>query len=60
MSDDDLREMIARARNAAAKVGPLHSMWDVIADAEAILAGCRAILTRGRVEEILIEFVGRP
>lgn len=39
MTDAELQEAIQVARRRAAQVGPLHSLWDAIADAEALLAG---------------------
>lgn len=50
MTDNELREKIAAARSIASRSGPLHSLWDVIADAEAILIGKPAIMTREQVE----------
>lgn len=35
----DLTAAISSARGRASKVGPQHALWDVIADAEAVLAG---------------------
>lgn len=47
----DLQERVEQWRQRAAHVGPQHSLWDVIADAEALLAG-RPTLMQGSKEEV--------
>ena len=39
MTDERMREIAARMREAATKVGTMSALWDVVFDAEAILAG---------------------
>jgi hypothetical protein len=34
-----MQELISRMRRVAAKVGPMHSFWDVICDMEFVLEG---------------------
>ncbi len=53
MDDAQLRAQIQKAREIAARVGPMHSYWDVISDAERILSGQRSIMTREQVEQVL-------
>lgn len=43
------------ARGVAVRIGPPHSVWDVIADAKAILAGGRSVLPRESVERMLLD-----
>ena len=57
MTDRELIEAINAARQKAAKVGSMHAMWDVIFDAEAILCGKPATLSRVQVEKKLSEFI---
>lgn len=49
---DQLSNKIMEWRKIAEPVGPLHSLWDVIFDAEALLAGRRSLMS---VEELLKE-----
>lgn len=42
------------ARRIAEPYGPLHTLWDIIFDAEAILSGGKPLLTREQVEEELL------
>jgi len=53
MNDSELRELIERARRVAERVGPMHALWDVISDAEDILAGRPARLSRDQIEALL-------
>ncbi|MBY0559840.1 hypothetical protein [Hyphomicrobium sp.] len=53
MTDEELRTATKCARAKASAVGPMHALWDVILDAEAILAGKQSLLSRKQVEEIL-------
>ena len=39
MTDEQMREIAARMREAATKVGTTSTLWDVVFDAEAILTG---------------------
>ena len=39
MTDEQMREIAARMREAATKVGTTSALWDVVFDAEAILTG---------------------
>lgn len=58
MTDEQLRDSILRARKIAEPVGTLHSYWDVILDAEAILAGRLSIVGRAGVEKMFLEMFG--
>jgi hypothetical protein len=40
-----LRAGIRKVRPVAQKAGPLHGLWDVIFDAEALLEGKRTLLS---------------
>jgi hypothetical protein len=51
MTDEELKACIANARRVLC--GPQHGDWEVIADAEAILADQPALLSRAQVEEYL-------
>jgi hypothetical protein len=42
---DELTAVIAAARKIAQPVGPMHSLWDMIFDAEALLAGQPTVLS---------------
>jgi hypothetical protein len=42
---ETIRELIPKARAIAAPVGPMHSLWDVIFDGEALLAGRQTFLS---------------
>lgn len=55
MTDDEIREAIRKARSIAAPVGPMHSYWDVIFDAEALLEGKPTIVSRAVIEDELRE-----
>lgn len=46
-----LEQKIAEWRKIAAPVGPMHSLWDVISDAESLLAGEPTIM-RGSPAEV--------
>jgi hypothetical protein len=50
MTDNELRDYVIKARKIAAAGGTLHSLWDWIMDAEAILAGRSPFATREQVE----------
>lgn len=39
MTDAEMNSLIASARDRAARVGPMHGMWDTIFDAEAMVDG---------------------
>jgi hypothetical protein len=41
---EEMRRLLPIARGAAAKIGPMHSMWEVIFDAEALIQGKNAIV----------------
>lgn len=51
MTDQQLKECIEAARRATN--GPHHGLWDVISDAECILANKPSIMTRTQVETYL-------
>lgn len=50
-----LREVLPKARSAAAKVGTMHPSWDAIFDAEALLAGKETLLRFANREEGIAE-----
>lgn len=60
MTDEEMRGLIQTARAIAAKVGPMHSAWDTIADAEAMLDGKPMLVPVGRttMERWLCEIAG--
>lgn len=48
--DEDLqtiKRLLPAARALAAKVGPMHTLWDFIQDGEAVLAGREPLLAGG-------------
>ena len=51
MTDDELKAFIKAARQRAAPVGPLHALWDLIFDAEALLVGGKTLLSRKQIEQ---------
>lgn len=53
MTDQDIRQAIAALWSKAAPVGPLHSDWDLIIDAEEMLAGRPTLLSRDEIIELL-------
>lgn len=55
MDDNEFRTKIEKARELASRVGPMHSYWDVISDAERILAGQPSIMKREQVEELFAQ-----
>ena len=55
MTDDEFRECLRKARKIALLVGSMHAYWDVIFDAEAILAGQRSQFSRKVVEQMFRE-----
>lgn len=53
----ELNRLILLARKKAAVVGPMHSAWDSIFDAEAILRGQPAVISdAGALIHILREY----
>jgi len=48
---DKLRESVSKWRSIATGIGPQHSLWDLIFDAESLLDGRSTILSE---EEILL------
>jgi hypothetical protein len=54
-----MREIAARMREAATKVGTTSTLWDVVFDAEAILTGEVSWADRKTVERSLEEWAGR-
>ncbi len=58
MDDDELRAIIAKARTIVGPIRHQPAMWDVILDAEAILAGRLPIPDdRAYIEQVLSDFV---
>lgn len=57
-----LAELIPPSRAAAAEVGTMHSDWDAIFDAEALLAGGQTLLrgTPAEVADKVIAMLDRP
>lgn len=62
MTDDDLRTLVrdVRQKASALRHGSLHSIWDVIGDAESLLKGGSATLTRAEAEAHLLIYAGTP
>ena len=50
LTDDQLKAFIKAARQRAAPVGPLHALWDLIFDAEALLVGGQTLLSCEQIE----------
>jgi len=59
VTDERMREIAARMREAATKVGTTSALWDVVFDAEAILTGEVSWADRKTVERSLEEWA-RP
>lgn len=53
MSDDEIRQGIKKMRAIAAPVGPMHAYWDVISDAECLLAGKPTLCSRDVIEKFI-------
>ncbi len=53
VTDERMREIAARMRDAATKVGTTSALWDVVFDAEAILTGEVSWADRKTVERSL-------
>ena len=53
VTDERMREIAARMREAATKVGTTSALWDVVFDAEAILTGEVSWADRKMVERSL-------
>jgi hypothetical protein len=49
---------LARAKVQASGLGCMHSMWDVILDAEALISGRRSILNEAQTLAYLREYLG--
>ena len=60
LDDAQLKRIAELAREKVHKtgVGPMHSIWDAIFDAEAHIEGREAIVNRIAVEKMLQQFVG--
>lgn len=59
---EELQNAISNARKRASKVGALHADWDVIFDAEALIAGKETLHDWGEREraiQILTERLNR-
>ena len=54
-----MREIAARMREAATKVGTTSTLWDVVFDAEAILTGEVSWADRRTIERSLGEWASR-
>jgi hypothetical protein len=50
ITEEELPNLIAKMREIAASVGPLHAWWDIIFDVEAFLAGRPTILKKSGAE----------
>jgi len=59
VTDERMREIAARMREAATKVGKTSALWDVVFDAEAILTGEVSWADRKTVERSLEEWARR-
>jgi hypothetical protein len=68
VTDAELKELTVKARRKVydSKVGAMHSMWDVIFDAECVLDGTPTLLKgepdeiRAYLENQLAAYVERP
>jgi len=56
VTDEGMREIAARMREAATKVGTMSALWDAVFDAEAILTGEVSWADRNTVERSLEEW----
>ena len=56
VTDEGMREIAARMREAATKVGTMSTLWDVVFGAEAILTGELSWVDRDTVEHSLEEW----
>ena len=59
VTDEQMREIAARMREAATKVGTTSTLWDLVFDAEAILTGEVSWADRKTVERSLEEWARR-
>ena len=59
VTDERMREIAARMREAATKVGTTSALWDVVFDAQAILTGEVSWADRKTVERSLEEWARR-
>jgi hypothetical protein len=59
VTDEQMREIAARMREAATKVGTTSTLWDVVFDAEAILTGEVSWADRRTIERSLEEWASR-
>ena len=57
-TDAEIRAAVAKLRAVAETVGPLHGYWDIIFDAEELLAGRATMLPRDQVLALLEETAG--
>jgi len=56
-TDDELRAAVEKARqHPPGHAGSMHTLWEAICEAEAILAGRRSILSRDQVETLLAQY----
>lgn len=53
MTPSEIRTAVDKLRLAAETVGGMHSNWDLIFDAEALLAGKQTLLSRDVIEREL-------
>lgn len=53
MSWVEVQSCVATMRSVAAIVGPLHGLWDVIFDAEALLQGRATIVSPEKLVQIM-------
>jgi hypothetical protein len=60
MTDGEMQLCILKARHIAVAAGPMHAFWDIISDAEAILAGKPSVLSREMIEKAFSEMQRDP
>ncbi len=55
LKDEELLAFTKRARAIAEPIGPMHPLWDLIFDIEALLLNKETFLDRTEIEEMVIE-----
>lgn len=61
--NEELSNLISRARARAEPVGPMHALWDMIGDAEALLEGKPTLLgwtKRRMIDELRLVVLVQP
>ena len=50
MTDDEIRDAIKIMRQRAIRAGPMHALWDLIFDCEALLKDQQTLVPRKQIE----------